>query len=111
MNPVKAHSARTTRRTFLIASASALACLPLARAAHAEAPLLADTDPAAQALGYHANAAQVDKAKFARYAAGQDCGNCTFYQGKPGDAAAVCPLFGGKRVAGAGWCNAYNKRA
>ncbi|WP_322047780.1 high-potential iron-sulfur protein [Paraburkholderia sp. J67] len=100
-----------TRRTFLIASASALVSLPLARQARAEAPLVAETDPAAQALGYRADATHVDKAKFARYAPGQDCGNCTFYQGKPSDAAALCPLFGGKRVATAGWCNGYSKKA
>ncbi|WP_322052109.1 high-potential iron-sulfur protein [Paraburkholderia bannensis] len=102
---------RQSRRTFLIASASTLVSLPLARTAYAEAPLVAEADPAAQALGYRADAKQVDKAKFARYSAGQDCGNCTFYQGKPSDAAANCPLFGGKRVAAAGWCNGYNKKA
>lgn len=104
------HSTPVSRRTFLIACASSV-LLPLAGEAHAEAPLLADTDPAAQALGYRADATHVDKAKFARYAAGQDCGNCTFYQGKPSDAAANCPLFGGKRVAAAGWCNGYNKKS
>lgn len=99
-----------SRRTFLIASASTLVSLPLVRTARAESPLVAETDPAAQALGYRADAKQVDKARFARYSAGQDCGNCTFYQGKASDPAANCPLFGGKRVAAAGWCNGYNRK-
>jgi hypothetical protein len=33
------------------------------------------------------------------------------YQGKATDAAGGCPLFAGKQVAGAGWCNAYAKKA
>lgn len=103
------HLTHISRRTFLIASASTV-LLPLAREVRAEVPLVAETDPAAQALGYRADATHVDKARFARYAAGQNCGNCTFYQGKSGDAAANCPLFGGKRVAAAGWCNGYNKK-
>ncbi|NIE65433.1 High potential iron-sulfur protein [Burkholderia sp. Ax-1719] len=108
--PFKPDSIHPSRRTFLIASASTLVLLPLARAAQAESPMVAETDPNAQALGYRADATHVDKTKFARYAAGQDCGNCTFYQGKSSDSAANCPLFGGKRVAAAGWCNGYNKR-
>ena len=50
-------------------------------------------------------------AKFAKYVAGQKCANCTFYQGKPTDAWAACPLFANKQVAAKGWCSAYVKKA
>jgi hypothetical protein len=69
------------------------------------------TDAQAQALGYVADATKVDKAKFARYAAGQNCTNCAVYQGKAADAAGPCPLFPGKQVAGKGWCSAWAKKA
>jgi len=49
--------------------------------------------------------------EFTRYAAGQDCGNCSFYQGKASDEFAPCPMFANKLVASKGWCNAYNKKA
>jgi hypothetical protein len=35
----------------------------------------------------------------------------SFYQGKPAHKAGGCPLFGTKRVAGAGWCSAWAKKA
>ena len=73
---------KSSRRTFLITSIGVASTLALSRTAFADAPKVAETDPTAQALGYKADASKVDKAKFAKYAAGQDCGNCSFYQGK-----------------------------
>ncbi|GAB7526920.1 high-potential iron-sulfur protein [Paraburkholderia sp. 2C] len=102
---------KSSRRTFLITSIGAVSALALSREALADAPKVAESDPTAQALGYKADASQVDKAKYAKYAAGEDCGNCSFYQGKPTDAFAPCPMFAGKQVAAKGWCSAYNKKA
>ncbi|QCP47842.1 High potential iron-sulfur protein [Trinickia violacea] len=103
---------KSSRRTFLITSIGVASTLALSRqAAFADAPKVTEADPTAQALGYKEDATKVDKAKWAKYAAGQDCGNCSFYQGKAGDAWAPCPMFGGKQVSGKGWCSAYNKKA
>ena len=103
---------KSSRRTFLITSIGVASTLALSRqAAFADAPKVTEADPTAQALGYKEDATKVDKAKWAKYAAGQDCGNCSFYQGKAGDAWAPCPMFGGKQVASKGWCSAYNKKA
>jgi hypothetical protein len=100
-----------SRRTFLISSIGVASALATSRAVFAEPVKLAESDSMAQNLNYKVDAATVDKAKSPRYAAGQDCGNCSFYQGKTADAYAACPLFGGKQVASKGWCNAYNKKA
>ena len=70
-----------------------------------------EKDPQAVALGYVSDAAKADKAKFKNYAAGQRCGNCQLFQGKPTDAAGGCPLFAGKQVSNSGWCSAYAKKA
>jgi hypothetical protein len=102
---------KSSRRSFLITSIGVAATAALSRQAFADAPKASESDPTAQALGYKADASKVDKAKFAKYAAGQDCSNCTFYQGKATDAWAPCPMFGGKEVAGKGWCSGYNKKA
>jgi len=102
---------QSSRRSFLITSIGVVSTLALSRQAFADAPRVAESDPTAQALGYKLDATKVDKAKFAKYAPGQDCSNCSFYQGKPTDAFAPCPMFGGKQVAGKGWCSAYNKKA
>jgi hypothetical protein len=101
----------TSRRTFLITSIGAASALALSREALADAPKVAENDPTAQALGYKMDATKVDKAKFAKYTAGEDCSNCSFYQGKPADAFAPCPMFAGKQVSAKGWCSAYNKKA
>ncbi len=69
-----------------------------------------EKDPTAVSLGYHADAAKIDKAKQPKYAAGAACGNCALYQGKAGAAAGPCPIFAGKQVAAKGWCTAYVKK-
>jgi High potential iron-sulfur protein len=103
---------KSSRRTFLITSLGAASALALSsRQALADAPKVPESDPTAQALGYKEDATKVDKAKYAKYAAGQTCANCQFYQGKATDAYAPCPMFGGKQVKGSGWCSAYSKRA
>lgn len=106
----------TTRRTFVLHSvvgASALGCAGLVRAqAAATAPAMVNpADAQSQALGYVADVAKVDKAKYPKYAAGQLCNNCALFQGKAADAAGGCPLFAGKQVAGKGWCSAWAKKA
>ncbi len=101
----------TSRRGFLITSLGVASSLVLSREAFADAPKVAESEPAAQALGYKADAGKVDKARYTKFVAGQDCGNCSFYQGKASDPFANCPMFAGKQVASKGWCAAYNKKA
>jgi len=102
----------TTRRAFIQILPLAGAAALCANAALAAGVASVDPkDPQAVALGYVPDAAKADKAKYPKYAAGQACGSCQLYQGKPADAAAPCALFGGKQVAGKGWCSAYVKKA
>jgi hypothetical protein len=96
----------TSRRRF-IAIVPLLGATALARAG---ATLVDPKDPQAVALGYTPDAAKADKAKYPKYAAGQDCGNCALYQGKAGDASGPCPLYAGKSVLAKGWCSAWVKR-
>ena len=77
----------------------------------ATGPMVDEKDPTAVALGYVADAAQVDKTKYANYAAGQACSSCALYQGAAGSAAGPCPLFAGKQVSAKGWCASYAKKA
>lgn len=91
---------KTSRRTFLFASLSAVSTLAVTRqalAAPAAPAKAAETDPTAVALGYVADAAKVDKKKYAKYAAGQDCGNCSFYQGKASDPWAIARCLAASR--------------
>jgi len=100
----------TSRRRFIQIVPVAGAALLGSRAVMAQANMVTDKDPQAVALGYVADAANVDKAKYKQYAAGQSCANCALYQGKATDAAGGCPLFGTKQVAGKGWCSAWAKK-
>lgn len=100
----------TNRREFVIQlsfGGSALA----AGQAFAQAPMVAETDATSVALGYKADTTKVDGNKFPKHAPAQLCNNCALYQGKATDAAAGCPLFAGKQVAGKGWCSAWAKKA
>jgi hypothetical protein len=102
---------RTTRRSFIMHTVGIAAVAAVGRPALAAATLVDETDPAAQALGYTADASHVDRAKYPRFNEKQRCGNCQFYQGKPSDTSAQCALFGARQVSGDGWCNAYQSRA
>ncbi|WP_168789229.1 high-potential iron-sulfur protein [Paraburkholderia aromaticivorans] len=100
---------KTSRRHFLLLGVSAGSALMLTRAAFADtANTLNETDPKAQAVGYREDASKVDKAKFPGYATGQNCGNCSLFQGKANDAYGGCTLFGDKQVAAPGWCSSYS---
>lgn len=100
-----------SRRQFMFKLVPAIAIGGLvAREAFAQAKV-AESDPQAAGLGYKEDATKVDKAKFSKYAAGQNCAGCALYQGKASDAFANCAIFPGKQVAGKGWCNAYAKKA
>jgi hypothetical protein len=99
----------TNRRQFFTIVAAGAATAATVRTASA-AEALKETDPAAAALGYKADASKVDKAKSPTYAAGAKCGSCALYQGKATDATAPCAAFGGKLVSSAGWCSAYAKK-
>jgi hypothetical protein len=99
----------SNRREFVVQMGVGASAL-VAGAAFAEVPMVAETDATATSLGYKADATKVDKTKFPKYAAGQQCGSCALFQGKAGDKAGGCPLFAGKQVATAGWCSAYAKK-
>ena len=98
------------RREFIV-QASLGAGVLVAGQAMAQGAMVAESDAQAAALGYKADAGKVDKAKFPKFAAGQQCSTCALFQGKAADAAGGCPLFAGKQVASKGWCSAYAKKA
>lgn len=98
---------KTSRRRFLLIGVSAAPLLALPRSACADAPKLGESDPKAQSLGYVEDASHVDKAKYPAFVAGQNCSNCSLFQGKATDAWGACVLFGDKQVAAKGWCSAY----
>lgn len=99
-----------SRRRFITFAASVASATMLPAESRAAAPLLAESDPTATALGYKTDVAKVDKAKFPRYQPGQACANCQLFQGKPGAATGPCLTYGGKLVYAKGWCNAYVKK-
>jgi hypothetical protein len=101
---------QSNRRVFLMQVAACGSVLAAAGAAQAQAVKVDEKDPQAVALGYVADTAKADAKKFPKHAKDQKCGNCALFQGKAGDAAAGCPLFGTKQVAAGGWCSAYAKK-
>lgn len=100
----------SNRRTFLLqvaACGSALAATQV----QAQATKVDEKEPQAVALGYVADTARADGKKFPKHTKDQKCVGCALYQGKAGDAAGGCPLFGTKQVAAGGWCSAWAKKA
>ncbi|MBI5505000.1 MAG: high-potential iron-sulfur protein [Deltaproteobacteria bacterium] len=112
-----------SRRKFLGFGLTALVAAPVAASlltarsatAQADLPKVDEADPVAQALGFKADAATVDVAKFPKRAgeagAKQFCHSCALFQGKEGDEFAPCTMFPGKAVAKGGWCNAWAPKA
>jgi High potential iron-sulfur protein len=99
-----------TRRA-LIKNLSLAACLsaavPWRDARSVEPNRLEVKDPAAAALGYVENAAQVDVKKYPGYAQGSNCENCLQLQGTAGNNYRPCALFPGKLVSVSGWCKSW----
>lgn len=100
----------SNRREFIVQFSVGAGALAGAQA-FAAAPMVADTDSQATALGYKTDGTKTDKAKYPKYAANQNCANCALFLGKATDAVGGCPLFAGKQVAGKGWCSAWAKKA
>jgi hypothetical protein len=100
----------TNRRQF-IAQLSLGSAVLFAGKAMADNTPVSESDPLAVSMGYKADAAKVDKAKFPKYTATSKCSNCALFQGKATDASGPCGLFGGKQVPAGGWCNAWSKKA
>ena len=100
---------QTNRRVFLMQVAACGSVLA-AGAAQAQAAKVDEKDPQAVSLGYVADTAKADAKKFTKHSKDQKCSNCALFQGKAGDAAGGCPLFGTKQVAAGGWCSAYAKK-
>lgn len=105
--PVPNHSSSRRAALRAIALAAAAATLPARSATSTDPPKLDVHDPAAAALGYVENAAQVDPKKYPRFVPGSNCDNCLQLQGKPGNNYRPCNLFPGKLVAVSGWCSSW----
>ena len=63
------------RREFLVQAGLAGVALA-ATNVQAQGAMVGESDPQATALGYKADATKVDKTKFPKYAAGQQCAGC-----------------------------------
>jgi hypothetical protein len=106
-----------SRRSFFKRGLSTVAAMSVAQlvaqrtAFAADLPHLDEANAQAVSLGYKADAAAVDKAKFPRYTDGTACSNCMLFQGAAGAEWGGCGLFAGQAVAAKGWCNAYAKKA
>jgi High potential iron-sulfur protein len=98
----------SNRRVFimkLVATGTAVA----AGSAHAAPKLLEESDPKAVSLGYKHDSSQVDQKRFPKHGAGEKCGNCMAYLGKPTDPKAECDLLVDRLVSVTGWCSSYVK--
>jgi hypothetical protein len=110
---MKESSGTRERRGFLkLGGITIIAVAAGPKAVLAQAPArLEESDAQAQALGYRHDTTKVDKTKFAKHAAEQNCANCQLFQAKANDAWGGCPIFPGKQVNAKGWCSAWVKKA
>ncbi len=104
---------KSSRRIFMMQAAGVAAGVAGASKVMAQAalPKLEESDPQAKALSYIHDATKVDKTKFPKHAATDNCVSCQLFAGKAADAWGACPLFAGKQVAAKGWCSAWVKKA
>ena len=101
-----------SRRCFLKTVAVALpagAVVLRQEAAAQDMPIISEDDPAAKALLYVHDVADVDTSNplAARFEPGQDCSNCAQIQGPEDEDWRPCGIFPGKLVANRGWCSVW----
>lgn len=95
------------RQLLKSALLGAMGAAALPEPSRAAAPVnLTESDPTAQALGYHENAAKVDVKAFPTYKPAQKCSTCIQLQAGTGD-HRPCNLFPGKLVNVNGWCKVW----
>jgi len=103
------------RRTLLKGALLGVAAVPvsalLGRTATAASGKVDPSEAQAMQLAYVEDADKVDAKANPNYKPGQHCWNCLQAPGaKDGDAEVACNIFGGRTVAGKGWCKVYVKR-
>lgn len=101
------------RRDFLKSALASAAVIPALGGTGARADSLTPLDPAdptAQALGFALDASKVAASANPTFKAGQHCGVCAQYQGKPSDRSAGCSIYPGHSVPAKGWCRAFVQR-
>ena len=104
-------SRRALVKSGLIAGALVPAIGLMGRPAHADALTPLDpSDPTAKSLGFVTDSSKVEPAGNPTYKAGQKCGTCAQYQGKPGSATAGCNIFVGHTVPANGWCRVWAQK-
>ena len=101
----------TTRRAILHWVPAAGVALVAGRAQAQAGKAVDEKEPHAVSLGYVTVAARVVKTKFPKFAAGPHCAACQFYTAAATAATGPCTIFGGRPVAGPGWCSAFVKKA
>jgi hypothetical protein len=104
-NPMNIFASRRSLLKCLALTAGAVVGARAARSA--ELTRLDPREPAAAALGYVENAAQIDGKKYPADGQGSECDKCLQLQGKSGAEQRPCALFPGKLVAVTGWCTAW----
>lgn len=102
----------SNRRIFLLQVTAAGTALAAARAgAQGTMPKVDEKDPQAVALGYVSDTTKANLTKYPKHTKDQHCGACQLFQGKPGEAYAMCPIFAGRLVSANGWCSSFIKKA
>jgi len=102
--PLNRARRRLRRRLALGLMLAPVAALETPAASGAQSlPLLSESDPAAQAEQYVADAKRAKNAP-----PGALCSNCSIYTGAEGAAQGSCTLFPGKLVKAAGWCKSWS---
>ena len=76
----------------------------------AELTPLDPKDPLATSLHFTTDASKVDAKANPTFKAGQRCGTCAQFKGKPTDATAGCNIFAGHSVPAGGWCQVWAQR-
>jgi hypothetical protein len=94
------------KKVTLGAALMPLAGLGIRAAFAADAPLVTEDDPTAQALKYVSDAGKATGAK-----PGSKCATCALYQGAAGSSQGPCQIFPGKSVKAAGWCTSWSAKA
>lgn len=98
-----------TRRRFLIHAVSAASACALPLWARADS-ILSESDPQAQAEGYHANASTIDPAAYPSYRPGRGCDKCALLLARHNDGTGRCVIFAEKSIELTGWCKLFTPK-
>ncbi len=97
----------SSRRVFMLQVIAGSSAVAAGAVSAQDKPKILETDAYPKSMGFKVDTNNVDKVKFPKHTAEQNCSKCQLFSGKPGEEYGPCSFYGGRLVPVGGWCRNF----